>query len=212
MKRGYKLLLVAFVVCALTSCGVLRNKSKQSAKLEVSEGAKIERTELEKSASSVVVQEREIDRGTTVTERETTTVTTKEGSKGKIIIKKDDLTHGENFLRDSAVGMVKAILDTLNKTLSIEFDTPSSRTETTVKETITEKRDETKERQQERKDTANKQVAVQAEQSRKESSSASQSESKPNVWAILMNNIGLGVAFLIILITLVWWLLKIKKR
>ncbi|MGV6945055.1 hypothetical protein [Sphingobacterium kyonggiense] len=174
--------------------------------MDVLEGAKVERTELEQSGSVVKVEDRETDKGVTVTERETVTTTIKEGSKIRVTAKKDDLKPGENFLRDSAGQLVKAILDTLNKTLTIEVTTPSEKTEQVVKEKITDKRDVTKDRKEERKDTTSKQVAIQAEQSRRESSATEESDSRPNIWAVLVSKIGWGIALLIILLGVALWM------
>ncbi|MGO3195480.1 MAG: hypothetical protein ACTIKE_15810 [Sphingobacterium sp.] len=66
------------------------------------------------------VKSKEVDKGTTVTERTTTTKTTK-GGPSSIVIKKGDLKNGENYLKDSAGNDVKAVLDTLKGTLSLPF-------------------------------------------------------------------------------------------
>lgn len=106
--------------------------------------------------------------------------------------KKDGLKPGENFLCDSAGQLVKAILDTLNKTLTIEVTTPSEKTEQVIKEKITDKRDVSKDRKEERKDTTSKQVAIQAEQSRRETTASEESDSRPNVWEVMFSMIGWG--------------------
>jgi len=210
--KGIKIVAMVVMVTALASCGTLRNKHKSSAKLEVIEGAKVEQTSQEQSSTMDKVKEREQDRGTVVTERETTTVTTKPSNKGTATIKKGELKPGENFIpMDSAVGLIKAVLDTLKGTLTIEIDQPSERTEQVVKERITERKDVTKEREQERKDTTSKQVAIQAEQSRRETSTESSSESKPNILAVLMSKIGWGIAFAIVVIA-VFIYFRIKRR
>jgi len=53
------------------------------------------------------------------------------------------------------------------------------------KEKITERKDATKERQEEKQDSTNKQVARVEEQHRSQAPSSNSSESKPNVWALL---------------------------
>lgn len=211
MKR-IKLLALVVVLATLASCGSLRNKSKQSASLEIVEGAKVQQTINEQSGSSIEVKEVEKDKGVVTTERETTTTTVKEGSKSKVVIKKDDLKPGENFLRDSAGSQVKAVLDTLNKTLTIEVTSKGETTTTNIKERITDQRDLSKQRNESKQDSTNKQVANAQEQTRRVSDESSSSSSKPNGWAILMNNIGWGVAFLIILLGVLWWFFKGAKR
>lgn len=211
MKR-IKFLALVIVAVTLASCGSLRNKSKQSASLEIVEGAKVEQTINEQSGSSLEVKEVEKDKGVVTTERETTTTTVKEGSKSKVVIKKDDLKPGENFLKDSAGQQVKAVLDTLNKTLTIEVTSKGETTTTNFKERITDQRDLSKERNESKQDSTNKQVANAQEVNRRVSEESSSSESKPNVWAVFVSKIGWGVAFLIILIGVLWWFFRGAKR
>ena len=201
------------VACIIASCGSLRNKSKSSAKLEIVEGAKVEQTITEQSGSKVAVTEREVDKGVVVTEKETKTTTTTEGSKVRVTIRKDELKPGDNFIpMDSAVGLIKAVLDTLNKTLTIEVTTPPSTIESIVKERKTEHKDVERERKEEKQDSTNKQVATQAQMDRREGMQSGESESKPNIWAVLVSKIGWGIAFLIILIGVAWWFFGVRKR
>lgn len=79
--KGIKFLALVVMMATLASCGSLRNKSKQSASLEVVEGAKVEQTINEQSGSNVNIKEVEQDKGVVTTERETTTTTVEEGSK-----------------------------------------------------------------------------------------------------------------------------------
>ena len=211
--RGIRIVAMILLICVIASCGTLRNKSKSSNKLDIREGAKVEQTIKEQSGSKSVVQDREFDKGTVVTERQTTTTTTTEGSKGKAVIRKGDLKPGENFIpMDSAVGLLKAVLDTLNKTLTVEVSIPPSKTESVTNERIIERKDVEKERKEERQDTSSKQVAVQAEQNRRETSQISQSSSTPNIWAVFASKIGWGVAFLVILIGVCWWFFGIGQK
>lgn len=210
--KGIKFLALVVMMATLASCGSLRNKSKQSASLEVVEGAKVEQTINEQSGSTLNIKEVEQDKGLVTTERETTTTTVKEGSKSKVVIKKEDLKPGENFLRDSAGSQVKAVLDTLNKTLTIEVTSKGETTTTNIKERITDQRDLSKERNESKQDSTNKQVANAQEVNRRVSEENYSNESKPNVWAILLNNIGWGVAFLIILLGVLWWFFKGARK
>ncbi|WP_160366818.1 hypothetical protein [Sphingobacteruim zhuxiongii] len=181
--------------------------------MEVSEGAKVEVKQIEQSASKGEVKSQEIDKGTVVTERETTTVTTRDGSKGSVTIKRGDLKPGENVLpMDSAVGLIKAVLDTLNKTLTISIDQPAERTETIVKERITEQRDYSKQSEERTQDTTKKQVAIAAEQHRREESMESASESKPTVKGMLWFWIGGGVFVVIVGIAIALWVNNFSKK
>ena len=208
MKAGRYLALVV-LVATLASCGSLRNKSKSSEKLEIIEGAKLQQTTKKQSGSKVAVTEREVDKGTVVTERTTTTTTSRDGAKGTAVIRKGDLKHGENTIpMDSALGLIKAVLDTLNQTLTIEVTTPAAKSETVITERITERKDVDRERKEERQDTSSKQVATQVQSDRRESASSDENESKPNVWAVFVSKIGWGIAILIMVIGVLWWFFK----
>ena len=209
--KGIKMVAMVVIVTALASCGVLRNKSKQSEKLEIKESAKVEVKQTESSASNIEVKEKEVDKGIVTTEKETTTKTTKEGSKGKFTIKKGDLKPGENYLPvDSAFKMIKAILDTMANTLTIEVETPAEVTEITVKEKVTEHKDLTKEKDEKKQDTTNKQVATVSQNSRDEKIVKQESESKPNVWAILIDHIGWGIAGVLVIGFVLWYFFRKK--
>jgi len=209
--KGIRIVAIVCLMCIFASCGSLRNKSRFSGKLEIKEGAKVEQTIKEQSSSKSVVQDREIDKGTVVTERQTTTTTTTEGSKGKAVIRKGDLKPGENFIpMDSAVGMIKAVLDTLNKTLTLEVTTPSRKIESVTNERITERKDVERERKEEKQDTTNKQVATVSQNSREEKIVKQESESEPNVWAILMDHIGWGIAGVLVIGFVLWYFFRKK--
>lgn len=152
-----------------------------------------------------MAKETEVDKGVVVTERKTTTKTTT-GGKSKVEIKKGELKEGENFLRDSAGNMVRAVLDTLDKTLILEFNLPVTTTETTTEERIREQRDNHKQREEESRETTRKEVAVTVDSIRRETSEQSSSESSPNVWALFVNKIGWAVGLVVVIGFLLWWL------
>lgn len=209
--KGIKILAMACLVCVLASCGSLRNKSKSSEKLEIIEGAKLQQTATEQSGSKVAITEREVDKGTVVTERTTTTTTNRDGAKGTAVIRKGDLKPGENTIpMDSALGLIKAVLDTLNQTLTIEVTTPAAKSETVITERITERKDVDRERKEERQDTSSKQVATQVQSDRRESASGEENESKPNIWAVLVSKIGWGIAGVILIGFVLWYLFRRK--
>ena len=191
------------IVAAFASCGMLRkNKNKQSHQIETV--AKRDSVEVSTATSSGEIKEQTIDKGTIVTQRETTTVTEK-GGRSKITVKKGELKPGDNFLRDSAGQVVKAVLDTMANTLTFEINTPPERTTKTENETITEKKDQTKEREEKHEQKQEKQVAVTAEQRRSEKSSSTVSNSQPSATGIIGNWIGGAVAVLLVVIGLAWW-------
>lgn len=210
--KAIKLLAMVVVLATFASCGIFKNKSKQKHKLEIVEGVKIEKKVEESSSSLTKVKEREIDKGTVVTERTTTATTTTVGNKGKVVIKKGDLKPGENYLRDSAGPLVKAILDTLNKTLTLEIDQPSTTTQSVTNEKIYENKDVSKEKEEEKQESANKQVALTVDSTRREIQQDSSSQSTPSTKGMLWFWIGLGVFVLMVVIIGAWWFFGIGRR
>lgn len=195
-------LVMMCIVCVITSCGSLRNKSK-SYDLD-SQVSKRDCVAIDRSITEGVIKDKEVDKGIITTEKETTT-TTEKGGKSKVVVKRSDLNHGDNFLQDSAGNLVKAILDTLNKTLTIELNTPTERATTQERTTTTERRDNTKEREQSTKEQLNKQVAIHNEQ--KSIVESKKSDSKPNILAIFVDKIGWAIAIILVL-----WYFGFKRK
>lgn len=210
--RLSKLLAMVAIVVAFASCGTLRkNKNKQSQSIETVN--KKDSLEVSTATSSGEVKEQVIDKGTVVTQRETTTVTEK-GGKSKIILKKGELKPGDNFLRDSAGQVVRAVLDTISNTLTLELNAPAERSTKTERETITEKKYQTTNKEEKQEQKQEKQVAVTAEQRRGEKSSSSASESQPSATGIIGNWIGIAIAIaiFIVVVGLAWWFFGINKK
>ena len=205
MERISKLLLIVVTVAIVSSCGVFRNKSKNKDVQKVEASVRVDKKVEESTGSTSVAKETEVDKGVVVTERKTATKTTT-GGKSKVEIKKGDLKEGENFLRDTAGNMVRAVLDTLDKTLTLEFNMPITTTETTTDERIREQRDNHKQREEESRDTTRKEVAVAVDSIRRDTSEQSSSESSPNVWALFVNKIGWAVGLVVVIGLLLWWL------
>ena len=201
--RLSKILALVVIVTAFASCGIF-HKTKHKERQSLEEVVKRDCVVVNKESSKGEVRSKEIDKGTTVTERTTTTKTTKGGT-SNLVIKKGDLKNGENYLKDSAGNDVKAVLDTLKGTLSLSLNTAPETTESTIKETITDKKDKTTDRGEKKETKQEKQIAVAVDSTRRESSSVSNSDSKPSVLGILSNYIGWAVAIVIVVIALVWW-------
>src|SRR5690606_9289823 len=141
-----KILAMVVIVATVSSCGIFR-KTKHKQKQGLEEVVKRDCVSAETSTRTGEVKARHVDKGTVITERTTTSVTEK-GGKSKVTIGKGDLKPGENYLRDSAGNEIKAVLDTLGKTLTLELNVPDERTETTTNERITENRDNTRDREE----------------------------------------------------------------
>lgn len=210
MRNLTKLLALAVMVVAFASCGLSKKfKSKQAYELEAVE--KRDSSELYSAASTTAVKEQSVDKGVIVTEREVTTVTEK-GGKSKVTVKKGDLRHGDNYLKDSAGVVVKAILDTLNKTLTLEVNTPSERTTRTEKERITESKDNTTNREERKDQQQQKHVAVSGESRRSEDASSSVSESSPDRLAVFLSRFGWWIGLGVVVVFLAWWFFGVGRK
>lgn len=208
--KGIKFLALVVVLATLASCGGLRNKSKAREEIKIEELSKRDCVLVDKSISGGEVKETVIDKGQTVTQKETTTITEK-GGKTKVDIKKDDLKPGTNYLRDSAGNEVKAILDTLNKTLSLELTIPTERITKTEKERKTEQADKTSQREEKKQEQLNKQVAVTNQEKRIVEFKSSSSVVKVDHWAVFIDKIGWAVA-LLVFVGVLFWYFGVKRR
>ncbi|MGO3807431.1 MAG: hypothetical protein ACTJHT_14135 [Sphingobacterium sp.] len=202
MRLG-KLLTLVVIVTAFASCGIF-HKTKHKERQSLEEEVKRDCVVVSNEASKGQVKEQTIDKGKVVTERITTT-TKERGGKTKLTIGKGELKPGENYIRDSAGNEVRAVLDTLGKTLTLELNTPPEKETKTEKETITEDKNNTTNREEKKENKQEKQAAISGENRREENSSVGDSESKPSPWAIFSNWIGLSVGIVIVVIALVWW-------
>ncbi|MFD1770853.1 hypothetical protein [Sphingobacterium suaedae] len=211
MRSVSKLLALVVIVAVSASCGLSKKfKSKQAYQLETVN--KRDSSEVSSSYSKGQVKEQTTDRGKVVTERTTTTVTEKPSGNSRVVINKDDLKPGENYLLDSAGNQIKAVLDTLGKTLTLDIVTPGEKSTRTTNERITEQKDETNQREENNEEQQNKQVGVTNEQRRNEKSSSAVSNSQPSATGIFSNWIGAAVTVLLVVIGLAWWFFGIRKN
>lgn len=198
--KAIKILALVVVVTAFVSCSVFKKTSKSSNKKDIEQVSKRDSVYIDKSTSKGEVKEQLIDRGLVITERETTT-TTEKGGKSKVGIKLGDLKHGDNYLRDSAGQQVKAVLDTLNKVLTIETELPKERTTTVIKEKTTEKKDKQEKKGSKQEDNLNKQVAVRDEQKYKDVEVVKNTKEDPSGKGIIFGAVGV----LIVVFALLWY-------
>ncbi|MBE8712523.1 hypothetical protein [Sphingobacterium hungaricum] len=209
--KGIKLIAVMAIVALLSSCGSLRNKSKSKNIQTLEEVVKRDCVLTQTTINKGEVKEQVVDKGVVTTERETTTVTEKPSGTTKVTVKPHELKPGDNYLRDSAGNQIKAVLDTLRKTLTLDIVTPGEKTTKTENEKITESKDKTENREEKNQDQTEKQVAVAVQQERKQESKVVVSESKANIWAILMNNLGWAIGAVIVIFAVLWYF-GIKRR
>lgn len=205
--RVIKLLAMVVVLATLASCGIFKNTSKHKEKFKLEEIVKRDCVIMDKSTSKAEVKQQVVDHGIITTETETKIVTEKPAGKTKVVIKGGDLTHGNNYLKDSAGTLVNAILDTLSKTLTLEVTTPPERTESTKIERKTERKNLTDTKESKEETTQDKQVANAAQTERRQSSSTSDSESKPSGKGIIWGAIGLLLVVLVLL-----WYFGVKRK
>lgn len=211
--KGIKYIMAVIVFTALlTSCGSLRNKSKQSDKQTIEVLTKRDCVTVDKSTTIAQVIEQASDKGVIVTEKETTTVTEKPASTVKVTAKTSDLKPGNNFLQDSAGQMVNVILDSLGSALTIEFQTPGEKTTKVEKERKIEQKDEQTNKQSKKEDKKDMQSAVAATGERREETKSSSSDSKANIWAIFANKIAWAIGVVIVALVVLWYFgIKRKK-
>src|SRR5690606_22355825 len=116
MKRVFYLLLIAVL---LSSCGIFRNVKKEKYKHEVSIKETSDSTEKIESTSLDQGKSIEIDKGTIITEKETTHTTKKEGAKVDVNADIVKLKSGETITKDSAGIRVSIMLDSLSNQLKV---------------------------------------------------------------------------------------------
>ena len=190
--RLIKLIVLAAIVSALASCSIFKNSNSNKQKKETEQVFKKDSTESDKSKTQTESKQEYTDSGTIVTERETKTVTEKK-SNSKIGIKLKDLKHGDNYLRDSAGKEVKAVLDTINKVLTIESKTDTEVTTTTTKEKITDKKDVKDKKEEKKEEQINKQVATREEQKHKDKEAIGIKSTEPSGKGIIWGAVAILV-------------------
>jgi uncharacterized protein HemX len=133
-----------------------------------------------------------VDKGTIVTETETTIVTEKKGSKvsGSIGVEKVKLG-AEILLKDSAGFKILVQLDTLKQTLTVRLESPGEKTTHHTKQTITENKDSKEEREKQGIEKVEKQVATSQEHRQKELTKVEDIQKEPKGSMMIWGAIGL---------------------
>jgi len=199
-----KLYILLVSTLLLTGCGLFKNTSSNRHSERREEVVKRDCVVVDSDRGRVIDSIKETDKGKVVTERETKTVIEK-GGKTRVVI--PDVKTGENRITDDEGNTILAILDSLNKTLTIEVETPKSREETTVKEVVTDQRDAAKEGSRKQESVKEKQVAVRQDERSEESIKSREKESKVSAKGIIWMFVGL----MGLIIGILWWL-GIKRK
>jgi len=183
-----QILIAILTILCLNGCGIFRKTTHNKDKhiIEVSQKEKIKTTTDSIRKDSVV--EKEIDKGTVVTE---ITETVKQKGE-KIKVNKPLPDKGQSVVAFDSVGhKIILKLDSLGKRLEIEVETPD--VEKTKHTKVVEQKDKTKETSHDSETSLKKQEAIHREEKHSEETSSSIKTSTPNFWGTLGVYVGLGV-------------------
>lgn len=185
------------IVITFASCGLFRKSTKQVEKHSLEVVSKRDSTLAEKTKKDSIQRTVKVEKGTIVTETETTTVTDKKASKVSGSVGVDKVKSGaEILLKDSAGFKILVQLDTLKQTLTVRSESPGEKITQYTKQTVIEHKDYKEESEKKGSEQVQKQLAVNHEQRQKESGKTEdiKQESKGS----MMIWIGLGVLVFVI--------------
>lgn len=197
-----KLIASVVIVATFASCGLFRKSTKHVEKRSLAVVSKRDSTLSEKTQKDNLQRTVKFDKGTVITETETTIVTEKKGGKFSGTVGLDKLKSGVAILlKDSAGFKISALLDTLNNKLSINSESPSEKETKHTKQTVTELKDAKEESEKKGSEQVQKQVAVNHEQRKKESTKIEDIQKDPKGAMMIWGAIGL----LILICGVFWW-------
>lgn len=205
MKKILSLLLLCLV---LSSCGLFRNVKKDTYEHDVKTSEKMESTSTIEEKTIDKGSTVDIDKGQVVTEKKNTKVTETPGvtvSVGADMVK---LKNGETVSFDSLGVKIKVGLDSLTGIVKIDATMPPSKTTETNEEKITENKNRQKEETRD-KETNTKQEATNKEAiARQESLDTDNTEKTPKntFWYAFI------VAFIVAAVGFFVYLVKKIKR
>lgn len=195
-----KLIASVVIVTAFASCGLFRKTSKHVEKSSLEVVEKRDSSLSEKTQKDSLQRTFKVDKGTIVTETETTITTEKKG--GKVIgsVGVDKVKSGaEILLKDSAGFKILVQLDTLKQTLTVKSESPGDKVTQHTKKTITEQKDAKEESEKKGSEQVQKQVAVNHEQRQKESTKIEDIQKEPKVSSFIYFFIGLSLLACVII-------------
>ncbi len=190
------------IVIAFASCGLFRRSTKHVEKHSLEVVSKLDSSLSEKTLKDSLQRIVKVDKGTIVTETETTTVIEKKGSKvsGSIGVEKVKLG-AEILLKDSAGFKILVQLDTLKQTLTVRSESPGEKVTQHTKQSVTEHKDLAQSEEKKGSEKVEKQVATSQEHRQKESTKVEDIQKEPKGSMMIWGAIGLlilicGILFL----------------
>ncbi len=198
-----KLIASVVIVATFASCGIFRRSTKHIEKHSLEVVSKRDSSLSEGTQKDSLQRTVKVDKGTIVTETETTTVTEKKGGKVSGSIGVDKVKSGaEILLKDSAGFKILVQLDTLKQTLTVRSESPGEKVTQHTKQTVTENKDSKEESEKQGSDKIEKQVATSQEHRQKESTKIEDIQKEPKGSMMIWGAIGL----LIVICGVIWFL------
>lgn len=185
------------------SCGLFRKSTKHLEKYSLEVVSKRDSSISEKTQKDSLQRTITVDKGTIVTETETTTTTEKKGGKvsGSVPIDKA-LSGAEILLKDSAGFKILVQLDTLRQVFSVRAESPGESVTQHTKQTVTENKDYREESEKQGSEKIEKQVATSIEHRQKESAKIDDVKKEPKGTSFIWFWLGIGLAICLV----IWWI------
>ncbi|MCS4164475.1 hypothetical protein [Sphingobacterium sp. BIGb0116] len=208
MGRLSNVLAMAVIVTSVASCGLFRKSTKHVEKHSLEVVNKRDSSLTEKTQIDSLQRTVKVDKGTVVTETETTVTTEKKGGKVSGSVGIDKVVSGANILlKDSAGFKILVQLDTLKQTLTVKSESPGDKITQHTKQTVTEHKDYKEESEKRGSEQVQKQVAVNHEQRQKESTKIEDIQKEPKGTSFIYFWVAIALAICLIF----WWVKKVVK-
>ncbi len=190
------------IVVTFASCGLFKKSTKHVEKSSLEVVSKRDSSLSEKTQKDSLQRTVKVDKGTVVTETETTTVTEKKGGKvsGSVPIDKV-LSGAEILLKDSAGFKILVQLDTLRNAFTVRSESPGEKITHHTKQTVTENKDYKEESENNGSEHVEKQVATSQEHRQKESTKIEDIQKEPKGTSFIYFWVAIALAACLI----IWW-------
>jgi len=197
-----KLIASVVIVVTFASCGLFKKSTKHVEKSSLEVVSKRDSSLSEKTQKDSLQRTVKVDKGTVVTETETTTVTEKKGGKvsGSVPIDKV-LSGAEILLKDSAGFKILVQLDTLRNAFTVRSESPGEKITHHTKQTVTENKDYKEESENNGSEHVEKQVATSQEHRQKESTKIEDIQKEPKGTSFIYFWVAIALAACLI----IWW-------